>query len=149
MIQLGLMKYFTAIFSLIFVFIALFGFAILCHDAPVAHAAISMENMETESGNCLISNMADCATEGLPMAIQHISAYQSFSNVTVLSFMMAVAVLFFGFVLIYTFSKKIFETQVPAFAYIYRRWRETSQATFQTQKFTRWLSLFENSPSFI
>jgi hypothetical protein len=140
------MKYATSIFTFIFLFVAVFGFALMCHDMGNAHAAMNHGDIPS---TCALSMLAPCTGEGIDMAIQHIAAYQSFSNITLYSSIITSLVL-----IVVAFAVAFRPHQQLAFSVAHAhtshdRWRDTSQTFSITQQtFSRWLSLFENSPSF-
>jgi len=135
------MKYATSILAIIFVFSAVFGFAVMCHELADTH--------HESTADCMITTITSCMSDGLPMAISHITAYQSFSNTTVASMVLSLSLIsllvIVGLVVSYTQHAAL----VPVYAHIEDRWRDDSSVALRIKKkLSSFLSLFENSPSF-
>lgn len=102
--------------------------------------------MDHESGNCIASlvNVVTCPLEGLSNAMYHINAYASFSSAIFFSPLVLLALTLFAFLAL---ASPASFSLLPAQGRLTVRIRQTSLAT-PRNKFIRWLSLFENSPSF-
>ena len=99
------------------------------------------------AGTCSFSIMGVslCPQDTLEMVINHISAYQSFLNVVVsMSAMSALFLLFIVAYLILGRPHEPFLQSTPVFGSISLVSPPKASAK---RKITRWLSLFENSPS--
>ena len=88
------MKYVLAIFFILSLATAVFGFVGMNH---------SMTDGKMADGGCVASilDSSVCATDALSMAIHHISSYQSFSNILAPSYL---AFVLFSSLLVLSFS---------------------------------------------
>ena len=100
------------------------------------------------SGDCLLSSteVSFCPTDAVAMVAYHVSAYHSFLNVTTnLSFTALIALLLLVVFAILTFYVNSFS---PNIFLSVRSISGSPPIVARDRKITRWLSLFENSPSF-
>ncbi len=141
------MKSATSIVALIFITVSLFGFALMCENVDGMEEYMNHSSM---NDTCMMSKVANCTSDGLPMVLQHIAAYQSFSNTLVSSFFFTLTLLLIGlFVLLSLAVKLLFVAKVKN-SYTNDRWKKLSLvASLSKIKLTSWISLFENSPSFV
>lgn len=98
-------------------------------------------------GDCPFSAMGVslCPQETLAIAIHHISAYQAFINVSVSSSMMVFIISLLLILCVYlTFSLGRVLIRFPVSVFFHN----SPPASSYKIKITRWLSLFENSPSY-
>lgn len=120
-----------------FLMVALFGFVAMSYGPD--------GRME---GGCPFSatGATFCPQDALIVAMHHISAYQSFLNIPVDSAMLLLmSALFFAVYLLVLIVRPLLFT-IPV------RTNHLSHGpplSARTRKITRWLSLFENSPSLI
>ena len=139
------MKILTGIITSIFLFVAIFGFAVFCVDTEVAAAVMNHSGM---SDGAMDADMGMVATDGVPMVVHHVSAYQSFSN-TLISSLFFIVVSLCVSVLFFAFQIDILLRGLSAFILNSERRQKRRRLFFPaSKKITRWLSLFENSPSF-
>ncbi|MFA5831820.1 MAG: hypothetical protein WC878_08435 [Candidatus Paceibacterota bacterium] len=92
-------------------------------------------------------NESVCPMNLLQMAFHHISAFQAFTQSTV-SQLFGIAFLFFLLLVLVPFvffKKLLFPPKIWGRAF----WDWLNHSCFQQQKITRWLALFEHSPSII
>ena len=99
------------------------------------------------TGTCSFSVMGVslCAQDTLEMVINHISAYQSFLNVVVS--MSAMSALFLLFIVAYLILGWLGKPFLPSTSIFVSINLVSPPETSAKRKITRWLSLFENSPS--
>lgn len=100
-------------------------------------------------GNCPFSTQGAslCSGDSLASVIHHISEYQASMNVPVGSSVTAlVLMLLIALSIALLFSVRALLPRILApVRYFYHR---STQVSFHPRKIARWLSLFENSPSF-
>ncbi len=124
------MKWFVILFTLIFISISVVGFTALCEKPN--HDVMS-------SG--VMASAVDCFAQGVLMSVEHVSAYQSFSNVQpslFLVLLLTVVVALF----IYEYSLRYLKLQ-PLFCF---ESGDVPKDVGQRLLISRWLSLFEHSP---
>ena len=116
-----------SVIALIFLTTVL-GFAVMCVDMATTHHSM----------------------DEVSMVFQHITAYQLFSNTTpVLFFSAVIAALILAFAVFTVYADKIHALTAVGISHTRGEWREYAETySFSKQKFTSWLSLLENSPSF-
>ncbi|MFZ2167344.1 MAG: hypothetical protein WAV50_00570 [Minisyncoccia bacterium] len=133
----SLKNIFTSLFLTSFLVVAFFGFAIMAHAS----------NGNMQQTDCPFSTEREplCPEDALAMVIQHMSAYQSLFSVPVtlglgaliaLFGILSVALVFFVHPLLRPLNLRsgVLGASPPRLSY--------------NRKLARWLSLFENSPSF-
>lgn len=99
------------------------------------------------TGDCPFSAMGQslCPQDTVAIAIHHISSYHAFINVPVGTGMMTIILsLIFAICSVFIIFIRSPLLGPPAFARISY---DSPSANLHTRKITRWLSLFENSPS--
>lgn len=120
-----------------FLMIALGNFAVMIHG----------QNSQMP-GDCPFSaiGVSLCPQNTTAVAVHHIATFNSFINVPVLSFkiLLALLLLIVGIVLIFSISSLRFKP--PSQIGVYHNF---SPEIIVDKKIIRWLSLFENSPSFL
>lgn len=128
-------KIITSFILLSFIMIVLFSFAVMMHGPG-----------ERMSGNCPFSAMGVslCPQNIVAMIFYHISAYQSFINVSVNFGVAALAsfLLAAGAVLAASISPSLFRLLAPL-GILY----DSPPDASRERKKTRWLALHENSPA--
>ncbi|MCX6738496.1 MAG: hypothetical protein NT098_00395 [Candidatus Parcubacteria bacterium] len=135
------MKRFATLLLLIgFAGMAVFGLFVM--DFAMGH----------DNVDCIASqvngNSAVCPSSLLQMAFHHISVFQAFS-LAVIAYTAALAFLFLLVFLVFTsLWIRFFSLRPPRFLRSLQR-RQTEPPPFQRQKITRWLALFEHSPSLV
>lgn len=119
------MRSFTFFLILLFVAVTFSGFAVMTHSMAM-------------DGSCLTKNIVAsmCLPDGAVMAFQHISAYISFSGVIVF----VTSILSVIFLSILYFIVNVFVFKYSGCAYF-------SYKKHLSREISKWLSLFENSPS--
>lgn len=126
------MKLITLILGSIFLFVAVSGFVFMCANTSETHMDMGVSDV----------------AHNLPMALSHISVYQSVSNASASFFTFALLASLFLFVIVYVKS-----ISLPALRlgyYSKDRWRAESQTdTSFKLLLAKTLSLFELSPSFV
>jgi len=117
--------------------LALFSFAIMAgHSMDVgvqSHCPLSA------------AGAPECPEDVVAMVAHHIDAFQSFLAALLQTDAALVVALLLMVCFLPVFSSRLFVPMAPVFAYA--RYRAPPLA-FRAPKITRWLSLFENSPSF-
>lgn len=129
-------KSITALVLISFLTITLFSFAVMMHGPD-----------GRMDGDCPFSAMGQsiCPQDTIAVAIHHISAYQAFLNVPVSSGLTAliISLLFVAYASLLIFTRLPL-LGPPTFA---RVPYDSLSTDSHSRKITRWLSLFENSPS--
>lgn len=135
------MKYLTAVIIIAFLSTALFAFFFMDHN---------MGHMGYATDNCPVAALLSfaCAPDALSMAVQHLSAFQSFFSIPLASSLTLLVVLFvlslIGFNWIFLKSiisvQRDYQANQQNFSYL------IIEFLFK-RKFSRWLSLLENSPA--
>ncbi len=119
-----------------FLTVAIFSFAVMIQGPD--------GRME---GDCPFSVVGQsiCPQDTVAVAIHHISSYQSFLNVPVGAGLTAlvISLLFVMFIALFIFIRSPL-LEPPSFVCVQNDYSSTSSSG---RKITRWLSLFENSPS--
>ncbi|MEK7478101.1 MAG: hypothetical protein AAB645_01900 [Patescibacteria group bacterium] len=131
------MKYLTAMVVIIFLTTALFGFFYMDHMGQASNS------------NCPVAALLSfaCTPDALSMAIQHLSAFQSFFSIPLVSSLTLVllALSIVGFFWIILESILLVRSDYLAnqrnFFYL------ITEFLFK-RKFSKWLSLLENSPTY-
>ena len=140
------MRYFLALFLILFLAIAVFGFVGMNHTTAM--------NDGKEAPGCAIPLFSSlvCVNGVIGMAIHHISAYQSFSQFQINYFgssilLLLLSIFMAGMFLLWHKSSNFLPKYLSSFAF----WHFRSPAVRHNAsfKFLNWLSLFENSPSFL
>jgi len=131
-------KSITALILVSFLMLVLFSFGVMLHESG---------NQMT--GNCPFSAMgvSVCPQDTLAVAIHHVSAYSSFFNVptnfgptiAIIFLLLAICVLFILFI----------RPPLPQRVTLARGTYTLPSANSYNKKVTHWLSLFENSPSYV
>lgn len=130
--------------------IAIFVFIAFMSMFVFGITSITNMNMDQNANNnCPIALGGDstCPPGLLETTIHHLSIYQSFFNIFISEnvFLLASLIIFLAF--LYLFNKRlIFEFNILDFSrclYPKKKFR-----SFKSRKIIKWLSLFENSPSF-
>ncbi len=108
--------------------------------------------MGNDNAGCIASqvngNSAVCPLSLLQMAFHHISAFHAFS-LAVIAYTATLVLLFLlVFLAFVSLWIRFLSFRPPRFLRRLQR-RKTETSLFQKQKITRWLSLFEHSPSLI
>ena len=126
------MKYLTLMALVGLIVVGVFGFVGMNHE------------MDHGSGNCVASvlNIAICPSETISSALYHIAAYKSFSQMTLVSLSLLLALLFF--IAMRSVRGALAPIPIALSSQAVRR-RNAHRAS--GVEFTRWLSRFENSPS--
>jgi len=135
------MKHFAVLLLLVgFVGMAVFGLFVMDFS------------MRYDGSGCVASRLNGndnvCPMNLFQMAFHHVSAFQVFSLSTAV-FSIAIILLFLlTFFASFLFFIKILSFHPPQSL---RRWRkrQIAPSLFQKHRMTRWLALFEHSPSFI
>jgi len=136
----NLMKFILTLAIMSFLAIVLLGFM------PMDH--ISHHGMDDVLPPCPVASLLSfaCYGGGLAMTVDHVSALQAFSNNTVPSAFIPLAlIVVLGFWILAFYIKK--HPLVFSFARFDRE-RLRSRASLSSRKILSWLSFFENSPSF-
>jgi hypothetical protein len=128
-------RFATALLLVGFAGMAVFGLFVM--DFAMGH----------DDMGCIASRVsgddAVCPMSLMQMAFHHVSAFQAFSLATIVfSFILGFLFLFASI----RFFVKILSFHPPQFLRRLRK-RQTESPLFQYQKITRWLALFEHSPS--
>lgn len=136
------MKYIALSLLIGFIAINIFNFGFMSHS----------KNHTTS--NCIASviDRVICPQIGFDTALHHIDAYQSFSKALILpsisAYLLLIIVLFgINFIFSKYLSRKKF--LIPLLQHILHREYEQELNLHRPRKITAWLSLFENSPSFL
>lgn len=129
-------KIITALVLTSFLTVAIFSFAVMM-QGPDGRM----------KGDCPFSVVGQsiCPQDTVAVAIHHISAYQAFLNVPVSSGLTAliISLLFVVCAIFFIFIRSPL-LEPPSFVYIPN---DSPLTSLSGRKITRWLSLFENSPS--
>ena len=136
------MKYFLAVFFILFMVVSVFGFAGMTHanhDGSV-------------SGGCITSilDSSVCVNDVLSMVIHHISAYQSFSQFLInylgtTFFLLLLSALMAGMFLLWR-ALNLWLKHFSPFAFLRDKFKIVGRNA--NSQILNWLSLLENSPSF-
>lgn len=87
-----------------------------------------------------------CPVGILGIAVHHISAYQSFSSILVSKNIWELVILIIFSSTLWLFGRRLFFNQEPSLAYLAERHIKNKRFSLESEKITRWLSLFESSP---
>lgn len=121
-----------------FLVLALFSFAMMFH--------VPGDNMPD---NCLLNTQEGvlCAQDTLAVAIYHISSYQSFFNTQVNYGVVSIMILF---IVACAFALFVISSNISELYLRTNRFYDSPpDIIYNKRKITRWLSLFENSPSLL
>lgn len=129
------MKYPALITLVAVISVGVFGFVGMNHET--GHG----------SGNCVASvvNIAVCPPETISSALYHITAYKSFSQMTLASLALLALLLALLFFIVARGAHGVL-VPIPIALSPHTMRRRNARHTSEAE-FTRWLSRFENSPS--
>ncbi|MBI5140010.1 MAG: hypothetical protein HZA94_00995 [Candidatus Vogelbacteria bacterium] len=130
------MKYLASILFITLIFTTILGFVSM------------VESMDHSGGGCIASTVSGvaCVSTAVDFALQHIRAYNIFSNVTIVS-LYGFTLSIIGLFLLLGTGLIFYQRQKLKLQQIYFGPRSNLAYSNKRQKDFYWLSLLENSPS--